>query len=333
MFGAIRVVGKKILFAFLTYVIINLFIFIVPRLMPGNYIDYLASTRFLPREAVEELYIRFGLMDPLHIQLLRYVSNVMFSLPPDFGYSYSFYPLRAWQVVQTFLPWTLLLLSTATLTTFAFGLLLGFAASYWRESVLDKVIRGFAFFTMSTPYFVLAMLFILLFSQTLRIFPAGGAYSPGTSPGSPGYVSDVLWHMVLPLAALTIGTSGQYVILAREIIIANISEEFYRTALAMGLKRSRLLLSYALRPGILPLITLFGIRFGTMLSGALLTEIVFSYPGLGYILYQAILSKDFPLLQALFYMISIMVIATSLALDTIYAVLDPRIRRAALDKG
>jgi ABC-type dipeptide/oligopeptide/nickel transport system permease component len=82
MFGAIRVVGKKILFAFLTYVIINLFIFIVPRLMPGNYIDYLASTRFLPREAVEELYIRFGLMDPLHIQLLRYVSNVMFSLPP-----------------------------------------------------------------------------------------------------------------------------------------------------------------------------------------------------------------------------------------------------------
>jgi peptide/nickel transport system permease protein len=101
----------------------------------------------------------------------------------------------------------------------------------------------------------------------------------------------------------------------------------------MGLKRSRLLLSYALRPGILPLITLFGIRFGTMLSGALLTEIVFSYPGLGYILYQAILSKDFPLLQALFYMISIMVIATSLALDTIYAVLDPRIRRAALDKG
>lgn len=322
-----ELVVRKIVFALLTYVMVNLFIFFVPRLMPGSYVDYLASTRFLPREAVEELYRRFGLAEPLQIQFVRYVVNVMFSPAPDFGYSYSFYPLKAWQVVHTFLPWTVLLLSAATVTTFAFGLALGLAASYWRNSTVDRVVTGFAFATMSTPYFVLAMLFIMIFSQQLRLFPPGGAYSPTTSPGSPGYFADVLWHMVLPVAALAVGTSGQYVILAREIMVSNMSEEFYRAASAMGLAKLKALSGYALRPGILPLITLFGIRFGTMLSGALLTEIVFTYPGLGYVLYQAILSKDFPLLQALFYMITLMVIATSLLLDLAYALLDPRIRR------
>lgn len=322
-----EVVTRKILSALLTYVLVSLFIFFVPRLMPGNYADYLASTRFLPREAVEELYTRFGLAEPLHVQFSRYVVNVVMSPAPDFGYSYSFYPLKAWQVVLSFLPWTILLLSTATVTTFAFGLALGLAASYWRDTPVDRAVVGFAFATMSTPYFVLAMLFIMLFSQQLGLFPPGGAYSPTTSPGSQGYLADVLWHMILPLAALTVGTSGQYVVLAREIMTSNMSEEFYRAASAMGLARLKALLDYALRPGILPLVTLFGIRFGTMLSGALLTEIVFTYPGLGYVLYQAILSKDFPLLQALFYTISLTVIAASLLLDLAYALLDPRIRR------
>ncbi len=318
---------RRVSIALLTYVVVNLFIFTVPRLMPGNYIDYIASTRFLPQQAVIELYEKFGLNEPFYMQLGRYVVNVMFSPRPDFGYSYSFYPYRAWDVVQIYLPWTVLLLSIATIATFILGTLLGFLAAYTKDTVLDRVIVGFSIYTMSTPYFILALIVLAVFSQYLGIFPAGGAYSTSTPHSGISFVQDILWHLFLPVMAISIGTSGQIVVLTREIIISNMSEDFYRTAMALGLKRTRILVEYALRPGVLPLITLLGIRFGTMMSGALLTEIIFSYPGLGYILYQAILSKDFPLLQALFYIISIMIVATSLILDTLYMILDPRIRR------
>ncbi|MCI4457945.1 MAG: ABC transporter permease [Desulfurococcaceae archaeon] len=318
---------KRLLLSLLTYIVINLFTFTIPRLMPGNYVDYLASSRFLPPEAVKELYRRFGLDQPLHIQFLNYLKNVMFSLKPDFGYSYSFYPLKAWDVVLIYMPWTILLLSIATITTFVLGVILGFLAARWKDEALDRIIMGFSLFTMSNPYFVLAMILLLIFSQYLRIFPPGGAYSPTVSPGSIDFVVDVIRHMALPLIALSIGTSGQYIILTRSIIINNMTEDYFRAAEAIGIKRSKILIEYALRPGVLPLITLFGIRFGTMLSGALLTEIIFSYPGLGYVLYQAILSKDFPVIQAIFYMICLMVIIVSLVLDLIYGFLDPRIRR------
>jgi len=320
-------IARRIFLALFTYVIVNLFIFLVPRLMPGNYIDYIASSRFLPREAVEELYTKLGLDQPVYIQLVNYLRNVMFSPTPDFGYSYSYYPLRAWDVITIYIPWTALLLTTATIATFAFGVAMGLVASLWRDRILDRLITGFAIFTMSNPYFVLALIILVVFSQYLGLFPSGGAYTPTLSPSHPGFIVDVLWHMTLPLIAITIGTSGQYIILTRSIVASNMAEDFYRTAVAMGLGSYKVLLEYTLRPSVLPLITLFGIRFGTMLSGALLTEIIFSYPGLGYILYQAILSKDYPLIQALFYMICLMVIVASLTLDLTYTALDPRIRR------
>ncbi len=318
---------RRVLIALLTYVVVNLFIFTVPRLMPGNYVDYIASSRFLPQQAVMELYERFGLNEPFHVQLIRYITNVMFSPKPDFGYSYSFYPYEAWDVIKIYLPWTVLLLSVATIATFILGTLLGFIAAYTKDSILDRLIVGFSIYTISTPYFILALIVLAVFSQYLRLFPAGGAYSASAPQSGLPFIQNILWHLFLPVMAIAIGTSGQFVILTREIIVSNMSEDFYRTAMALGLRRIKILMEYALRPGILPLITLFGIRFGTMMSGALLTEIIFSYPGLGYILYQAILSKDFPLLQALFYMISFMIIATSLILDILYMILDPRIRR------
>ena len=108
---------RRVLIALLTYVVVNLFIFTVPRLMPGNYVDYIASSRFLPQQAVMELYERFGLNEPFHVQLARYITNVMFSPKPNFGYSYSFYPYEAWDVIQIYLPWTVLLLSCLLYTS------------------------------------------------------------------------------------------------------------------------------------------------------------------------------------------------------------------------
>ncbi len=323
----ITIIIRRISMAFLTYVVLNIIIFILPRLMPGNYVDYIASSRFLPKEAVEELYKKFGLNEPLYIQFIKYLSNVMFSIKPDFGYSYSFYPLKALDVILIFMPWTILLLTVATITTFIFGSILGFIAALWRDKIVDRIVSGFSIFTMANPYFILAMLLLMIFSYYTKIFPPGGAYSTTVQPGTIAFIVSVIYHMILPVIALTIGTSGQYVILTRSIIINNMTEDYFRVAEALGLKRHKILFEYALKPGILPLITLFGIRFGTMLSGALLTEIVFSYPGLGYVLYQAILSKDFPLIQALFYMMSLMVIIVSLLLDIIYTILDPRLRR------
>ncbi|MEM0154106.1 MAG: ABC transporter permease [Ignisphaera sp.] len=322
---------KKFFSAFLTYIVVNLLMFFIPRLMPGNYVDYLASSRFLPREAVEELYSKFGLNEPLYIQFLRYVSNVMFSIKPDFGYSYVFYPMKAWDVVIAYIPWTALLLTVATITTFIFGVILGFISAMRKDSPIDRIIISFSLFTLSNPYFVFALILLLIFSQYLRFFPPGGAYTSTLSPNlSLGFIADVIWHMFLPVCAITIATSGQYIIMTRAIIVNNMSEDFFRAAEAIGLGRFKLLLEYALRPSILPLITVFGIRFGTMLSGALLTEIIFTYPGLGYILYHSLLSKDFPMIQAIFYLITIMIIITSLALDMMYSVLDPRVRRRVI---
>lgn len=312
--------------ALLTYITVNLFIFFVPRLMPGNYIDYIASSRFLPEEAVKELYVKFGLNEPLYAQFLKFLLSIMFSPRPDFGYSYVFYPQKAWDVVMIYLPWTLLLLSVATVATFLFGLFMGFIAALKKDSLLDRFITSFSIFTMSNPYFVIAMFLLIIFSLYLRAFPPGGAYSPTPQADMIHKILDIMWHMILPVIAITIGTSGQYVIMTRSIIVNNMREDYFRSAEAIGIRRSKILIDYALKPGVLPLITLFGIRFGTMLSGALLTEIIFSYPGLGYLLYQAILSKDFPVIQAIFYMICVMVIATSLILDITYSLLDPRIR-------
>jgi len=313
--------------ALLTYLIINMVVFILPRVMPGNYVDYIASTRYLPQEAVRELYAKFGLDEPLYVQFIKFAINVMITSSPDFGYSYYFYPLRAIDVVYIYLPWTLLLLSIATITTFLLGVFLGLIASYYKETAIDRIITSFAIFTMSTPYFVVSLLILLIFAVYLKILPAGGAYTPTLQPGSISFILDVMKHMVLPIIAISIGTSGIFIIMTREIILSNMLEGFFTTAYAIGIGRAKILIEYALKPGILPLITLVGIRFGTMLSGALLTEIIYSYPGLGYILYQAILSKDFPVLQSLFYIMSIMIIIASLILDLIYTLLDPRIRR------
>jgi len=322
-----RYLLRKVGQALLTYLIINMLVFILPRIMPGNYVDYIASTRYLPQEAVRELYAKFGLDEPLYVQFIKFVMNVMITTSPDFGYSYYFYPLRAIDVVFIYLPWTILLLSVATITTFLLGVFLGLIASYYKETVIDRIITGFAIFTMSTPYFVVSLLILLIFAVYLKILPAGGAYTPTLQPGSISFILDVMKHMILPIIAISIGTSGIFIIMTREIIISNMLESFFTTAYAIGIGKVKILIEYALKPGILPLITLVGIRFGTMLSGALLTEIIFSYPGLGYILYQAILSKDFPVLQSLFYIMSIMIIIVSLILDVIYTFLDPRIRR------
>jgi peptide/nickel transport system permease protein len=301
--------------------------FILPRTMPGDPATTLfASFRGQLRPAqLESLKKAYGLSNaPLWQQYLQYIGSVFHG---DFGISLSHFPEPVLAVIGTAIRWTVLLGVVSLLLSFVIGTALGAIGAWRRGRTLDSVMPPVLMFIGSFPHFFLALIILFVLGLTLNWFPHNHAYDDFITPSlSLGFVGSVLYHLVLPAGTIVIVAIASWMIRTRNTMIGILSEDYLMVAEAKGLSQLRILVRYAARNAMLPNITAFGMDLGFILSGQLLTEIVFSYPGLGYQLLQAVQTLDYPLMQALFLMITVTVLAANLIVDVLYVRLDPRAR-------
>ncbi|HLT21193.1 MAG TPA: ABC transporter permease [Thermomicrobiales bacterium] len=301
--------------------------FLIPRSMPGDPASAMFA-RFqgqLQPEAIDALREAFGFTDaPLWEQYLTYVVHVF---QGELGTSVAYFPAPVTEVLATGLFWTLLLAGMAVLLAFLFGTLLGMVAAWRRGGWLDSVAPPVLIFLGAFPYFWLAMLGLYAFGFVLGWFPLRHAYADHLEPAlTLDFLLSVLEHMALPAAAIVLASTGGWMLGMRNTMIAVLSEDYITMAQAKGLPARRVMFSYAARNALLPNVTGFGMALGFVLSGSLLTEIVFSYPGTGYLLIQAVRNQDYPLMQGLFLTITFAVLGANWLVDILYVWLDPRTR-------
>lgn len=304
-------------------------VFIGLSLAPGD-----PASLYLPvgasQEVVDQIRRTMGLDDPF---MLRYGKWLLAFLQGDFGYSF-FYQMPVRDRILAALPNTLLLTSTALLLAFAAGILIGVAQAVWRGSLLDGMLSSVTLFFYSMPSFWLALMLILVFSVGAGAlwgwpfsFPASGIASPGADLLGPWeQATDRLHHFVLPTLALTLILAGGVARYVRTSMLEVMGQDYMRTARAKGLPEWRVILKHGLRNGLIPVITLFGVYFPFLLSGAVLIEYVFAWPGMGQLMVESIHRRDFPVVLAVTFLFGVMVIVGNLLADIFYGVVDPRIR-------
>lgn len=301
--------------------------FVIPRMMPGDPAAAMFA-RFrgqLQPEAMEALRKAFGFTgEPLFNQYLTYLSHTMRG---ELGLSIAHFPAKVTDVIATGLGWTLLMAGSAVIMSFTLGTILGVIATWRRGGWLDSVLPPVLQFLGAFPYFWLAMVGLYLLGFVLGLFPLRHAYSDTLAPAwTAEFIGSVLWHLILPATAIVIATLGGWMLGMRSAMVGVLAEDYITMAQAKGLSQWRVMFTYAARNALLPNITGFGMALGFVLSGSLLTEIVFSYPGQGYLLIQAVRNQDYPLMQGLFLTITLAVLAANFFVDVIYVFLDPRVR-------
>jgi peptide/nickel transport system permease protein len=307
------------------------FNFLLPRLMPGN--PALAMIgKFhgeLGPQALNSLEILFGVNT--HQSLLsQYVSYLHQIATGNFGTSLSQYPESVDSVIGSAIWWTVCLVGITTVLAFVLGTGLGIVAAWRRGGRLDSVLPPVFVIASAVPYFWVAMVLVLIFGITLHWLPIEGGFNvTGDSIGlTPQFIGDALEHAVLPSLSLLITTVGTWILTMRNTMITTLAEDYVRMARAKGLPGRRIMLDYAARNAILPNLTGFAMSLGFVVSGAILIEYVFNYPGVGFMLLQAVEGEDYPLMQALFLLITIAVLVAILIADVATALLDPRTRTA-----
>jgi peptide/nickel transport system permease protein len=259
-------------------------------------------------------------------QFLSYLGNVFTG---QLGTSIAYFPAPVSQVIAGGLGWTLLLGGTAVLISFVLGSVLGVIVAGRRGGRLDSLLPPALVFVGAFPYFWLAMLLLYVFGFSLGWFPLRHAYSQAAAADggwSLAFVASVVRHAVLPAVVIVLSSLGGWLLSMRAAMVSVLREDFVAFARAKGLPARRVLYRYAARAALLPNVTGFGMALGFVLSGSLLTEIVFSYPGQGYLLIQAVRNQDFPLMQGLFLTITFAVLAANALVDVLYVWLDPRTR-------
>jgi peptide/nickel transport system permease protein len=301
--------------------------FLLPRFMPGDPISRMMSQsqgRMSP-DQVAQLQRLFGLDDSgLLAQYLNYWKSVFTG---QLGVSISRFPTPVTDVIASQIGWTLLLGGTALIIAVILGNFLGIVAAWRRGGFVDSTLPPILVFLGSFPYFFLAMGALYLFGVVLGWFPLRHAFTAGMTPElSANFILDVLWHLVLPVSTIVIVSIGGWMLAMRNTMITTTSEDYIVMAEAKGLKPSRIMMRYAARNATLPAVTAVGMAIGFVVGGALLTEVVFAYPGLGYQLLTAVTSLDYPLMQGIFLTITVAVLVANFIVDIIYVRLDPRVR-------
>jgi len=304
--------------------------FILPRLMPGTPADAIIAklaqngpVSEATRSAIEaQLGVPGGNLFEQYIQYLGQVLTL------DFGVSYTFYPLTVSEMVSTALPYTLVLVGVVTIIAFILGTLLGVLAAWKRGTWLDTLPTLGGSFASAFPYFWTALLLLFFAGYVWRLFPTSGAYGPTATPALTwDFFVDALYHAFLPALTILITSLGGWILGMRNTMISTLGEDYVTFAQANGLKPRVVALRYAARNAILPNLTGFGLALGGVVGGSILVERVFGYPGVGYLLFNAVTNQDYPMMQALFLMITLSVLVANFLVDILYGVLDPRTRR------
>jgi peptide/nickel transport system permease protein len=300
--------------------------FLIPHLLPGTPVEaMLAQHPQLTASAVKALDIQFGLghQGSLLHQYGVYLNNLFHG---NLGVSTAAYPASVVSVLKTALPWTIALVGSATIISFLLGTLLGILAGWRRGGRLDQLLPAFTFL-QATPYFFLALIAIQLFANDWHLFPAYGGATLGVPTGFNGaFIGSVISHGILPAATIIVTSMAGWMLQMRNVTITTIGEDYVLAAQAKGLSSRRVIFTYAARNAILPNIAGFALAIGFVVAGALVMEIVFSYPGVGLTLYNAVTADDYPLTQGIFLVISFAVLIACMLADIVYVFADPRAR-------
>jgi peptide/nickel transport system permease protein len=302
--------------------------FLIPRLMTGDPVQ-LMFARFQGRldpRAMDSLRATFGFVEgPILTQYTTYLQNL---LQGNLGISVSSFPVPVTEVIASGLAWTLRLAGTATIISFLVGTLFGIMAAWRRGGFTDSLLMPVASILNAFPYFWVAMLSLYFFALNLGWFPLSHAADLNMEQdwGSWNYLSSVLHHALLPAITIIVTSIGGWMLAMRNNMIGVLSQDYIVMAQAKGLSDRRVMLTYAARNAILPSLTGFAMSLGLVIGGALLTEIVFSYPGMGFLLLTAVNARDYPLMQGIFLMITMAVLVANFVADVIYVLLDPRAR-------
>ncbi len=324
-----RLIARRLGLYIVTAIVAITVNFFIPHLMPGNPVLTLIGrmqAQISPK-TINALELQYGVNTSTGLwgQYLHYWDQLLHG---NLGISLSSYPTPVTTLIRGALPWTVGLVGVATVLSFALGTLVGIVVAWRRGSWLDNILPAMTFF-QAVPYFFLAILAVALFATKLSWFPQNSAYDITLDPGfSAAYIASVLDHAVLPALTIVLASIAGWIITMRNVMITTMDEDYVLIAQAKGLPRGRVI-SYAARNAILPSVSGFSLAVGFIVSGALLTEIVFSYPGVGFVLLQAISNEDYPLLQGIFLVITFAVLAANLLADFVYAFLDPRTRQEA----
>ncbi|MFJ5544944.1 ABC transporter permease [Micromonospora chalcea] len=303
--------------------------FFIPRMVPGDPVQSLISRNQgrISADAIASLRVLFGLDSDSSLweQYLAYWGQL---LRGDLGMSFTFFPAPVSQVIGDSLPWTVGLVGVTTIVSFLLGTALGVGAGWRRGSWIDGLLPATTFLS-SIPYFWLGLVAIALFAGPGSFFPSSGGYEPGLVPAFDAYfVPSAIQHSILPAATILVSSMSGWILSMRNMMVTVASEDYITVAHAKGLSERRVALSYAARNALLPNVSGFALSLGFIVGGTLLVEIVFSYPGLGFQLFQAVGSKDYPLMQGIFLIITISVLVANLLADVAYLLLDPRTRKS-----
>ncbi len=305
--------------------------FLLPRVMPGNPVEAAISSLHVPLTTSEmnAIAAQFGINE--HQSLVAaYFTYLGHTLTGNLGVSFVHYPTPVTTYIETGIWWTLGLVGTTTVIAFVLGTAIGAISAWRRGSRLDSTLPPLLVFTTAIPYFWVGLMLILVFSTILGWFPSKGGYTLGATPALTwSFIGDVLDHAILPALALLITTIGGWVLTMRNTMVGTLTEDYVRMARAKGLPPHRVMVNYAARNAILPNLTGFAMSLGFVVSGAILVEYVFNYPGVGFMLFNAVESNDYPLMQGLFLLITVAVLLCIVLSDIATAILDPRTRTAS----
>jgi peptide/nickel transport system permease protein len=304
--------------------------FFIPRFLPGSAVqDIMAKFPTLQASAYKALEAMLGVGHPgsLWHQYVSYLYDVVHF---NFGIDVTEYPAPVSSLIGATIPWTLTLVGTATVLAFLIGTALGILAGWRNGGWLDRLLPGLMFL-QAIPYFFFALILIEVFAVRLHVFPIGQGYASSVVPGwNMSFIGSAVSHSLLPAATIVITSVAGWMLQMRNVMITTIGEDYVLAGQAKGLSDRRVIYTYAARNALLPQLQGFGLALGFVVSGAIVMEIVFSYPGIGLLLVNAVTSDDYPLMQAIFLVITFAVLLANVIVDIVIVFMDPRTRVRAV---
>ena len=303
------------------FLVMSLNFFII-HAAPGDPVTVMTGLQEPSKEIIETLKKKYGLDKPLIVQYAKYFSNL---LRGNLGYSYV-YDQPTWNLIKERIFPTLVLTLTGSVVAFVLGIYLAIWVSHLRVKFGETVVSIINYILYATPSFWLALILILVFSSKLKILPTSGMYDLRASYQGLKKFLDLLKHLVLPAGTLALIQLPIFYRVTRTSIIQNQREEYVTTLTAIGVPRKRLFKKYIVKNAILPTVTIFGITLGFSITGAVLVEIVFAWPGMGRLMFDAIFRRDYQLLLSIYFLMAVLISVAMIVTDIIIALLDPRIR-------
>ena len=336
MRGLGKYISKKIFWYLLTLVVALMLNFFLPRMIPGNPVDIILNELTAgmadtarATQMKQEFHAQLGLDKPLPVQFLNYVRNVFRG---DLGRSFNQYPTAVTDILASALPYTIALQLPAILIGWILGNLLGAKAAY-SKGVFDKTVFPVSLFLSSIPAFIFSLVMLYTFGVALKFFPIGGAYANDILPSlSFSFFFSLIRHWFLPFCALTLIAVGGQAIGMRSMSLYELNADYVLYAKLLGVA-DRKVTKYVFKNAVLPQITGLALSLGTMIGGALITEIVFSYPGIGQKMMLAIRNVDYPMISGCTLIISMTVLVANFLIEIVYGLIDPRVRAAQLEEG